>query len=91
VLRRINQYLPEYPLDGLLRDSLLRSEDEMEDTERPNFEHAGQIVDMAARWHSRRRLFISSTGKMGLAPLKAEIGDLIGVSLCLLQPSHPPL
>jgi len=60
----------------------------MEETERPsNPEHARQIAYMATQWLSGRRFFISSTGKMGLAPYRAEIGDLI----CVLFGSCNPV
>jgi hypothetical protein len=76
----IKQYMPKHPLDGLLRDALLRWQDKVPKEDRPvMMKQAGHIVDLAADNISGRRFFISSAGQMGLAPYRAEAGDVLCV------------
>lgn len=84
----IKQYMPKHPLDDLLHDALLRWQNKVKKEDKlAELEEAWALVEVAADRIRGRRFFTSTAGQMGLAPYRAEAGDIICVLFWLATQS----
>jgi len=84
----IEHYMPKYPIDDILHDSLLRWQTKVREQDRlAKVKEACHYLCSVADWVNGRRFFLSSSRQMGLAPYRAEAGDKV----CVLFGSSYPV